>query len=214
MIEPRRTSAVFCGENPQMLLYATTENDQRTLSAAASYWRCVYSEHGEGNVLLVRLNEANGQQTGHTPFAIYSDNAALGRWMTDTFNRHMESWKDHDWRTVEVTPARFFQESDSRYFHRVACISGQTQVEATWVDPRTHHFLVFPDLNKGGFGVNGDEHYDVYSAIFSCAVAHLLINGQVVIGEPNTRVLDDGRFSSSAFMAFAETWVKSEPVTG
>ena len=73
----------FCGENPVVELYDATAE---TITAAASFWHCTYSPHGEGQVLLVYLDAANAAALGQPSVAIYADNASVARYVTDKRN--------------------------------------------------------------------------------------------------------------------------------
>ena len=200
----------FCGENPVMELYVP---GTEILAAAVSYWHGTYSPHGEGHALLVYLDAANAAALRQPNVAIYADNAPLARYLADTFNQHFNGWKGLGFKDAAITQARFFDESDTRQFFRVSCHSPQAMIDVLWMDIRSSDFRTFPDLNEGGFGVAGDEHYHVSNAIFLCGQGHISLNQQSPSGEPITRTLPDGRFSSSVFVALSETWVKLEPST-
>ncbi len=198
---------VFCGENPVMELYVA---GSETLAAAASFWHSSYSVHGEGHVLLLYLNADNATALAQPNVAIYSDNAPLARYLTDTFNQHFDDWKDLGFNAAPIYQARFFKEADTRQFYRAACHTQKSVIETLWTDIRSADFRTFPDLNGGGFGVTGDEHYHVSNAIFLCGQGSITVNHQPVTGQAFTDTLEDNRFSSSVFVALSETWVKIE----
>lgn len=197
----RISGIAFCGENPQIMLY--DENNEYTV--AASYWRSVYSPFGEGNVLLLYLGKENqGEHPSHT---IYSDNLPLAEYLTLTFNQHFDEFKMLSFGAVKPEKGSFRQESDSRDFHRVHCETLEHHIELLWEDVRLRQLFILKDLNEGGFGKNGDEHYDVYTNIFLCAKASITLNGKELSGTIRTK--QEGEiFRSSAFMAFSETWIK------
>lgn len=203
----RLNSVVFCGENPHIVL---VEPGTERVTAAASYWQCTYSAYGEGQALLLYLDADNAAALGQPSLSVYADNAPLARYLVDTFNQHFEGWESFGFGGTPVQPARFFKESDSRQFYRVACHGEQTQIELLWGDIRHASFRTFPDLKGGGFGTAGDEHYHVANVIFLCGQGGIRLNQQSVMGEPETRTLDDGRFSSSVFLALSETWMRKE----
>ena len=197
----------FCGENPVIELYdATTE----IITAAASFWHCTYSPHGEGQVLLVYLDAANASALGQPSVAIYADNASVARYVTDTFNQHFDGWKSFDFKDAPIQQARFFTDAHMSQFYRVACHTDTSVIDVTWTDIRSSDFRTFPDLNGGGFGFADDEHYHVSNAIFLCGQGAISVNKHQAVGEAQTRTLPDGRFSSSVFVALSETWVKIE----
>ena len=194
----RVDNIAFCGENPQIMLFGADGDDY---TATASYWRSVYSPFGEGNVLLFYVKD---EQPSH---AIYSDNLPLAEYLTLTFNQHFDEFKMLNFGTVKPKKGSFRQESDSRDFHRVHCETEQVHIELLWEDVRLRQLFILKDLNEGGFGKNGDEHYDVYTNIFLCAKASITLNGRSLSGEIRTK--QEGEiFRSSAFMAFSETWIK------
>ena len=200
----------FCGENPVMELY---NPGTETIAAAASYWHSTYSPHGQGHVLLVYMDAINAAALAQPQTAIYADNAPLARYLTDTFNQHFDGWKELGFKEAAIDQARFFNEADTRHYYRVACHTQQSVIDVLWTDIRSSDFRTFSDLNDGGFGVADDEHYHVSNAIFLCEQGHININQQSVAGEPFTRTLPDGRFSSSVFVALSETWVKLDQST-
>jgi hypothetical protein len=201
----RLSPVVFCGENPAIVLVNAQTGKP---SAAASYWHCTYSAYGEGHVLLVYLDAANAANLKQPSIAIYADNVSLGRYLTDTFNQHFDDWKELGFGGASIQQARFFKESDSREFYRVACHAEKTHIDLLWHDIHGCDFRTFPDLFGGGFGVAGDEHYSVANVIFLCGKGDITINQRRAAGEPQTRTLPDGRFSSSVFIALSETWIK------
>ncbi len=184
-----------------------------TMTAAASYWHSTYSPYGEGHVLLLYLEAANAAALEQPKVAIYSDNNPLARYLTDTFNQHFDGWRDFGFKDISIQPARFFKEADTRQFYRVACHTATAVIDVLWTDIRSSDFRTFPDLNGGGFGAAGDEHYHVSNAIFLCGQGAITVNKQQAAGQAQTRTLPDGRFSSSVFVALSETWVKLEQST-
>lgn len=210
-MEPVRLKPiVFCGENPVMELYV---EGTETLAAAASFWHSTYSVHGEGHALLLYLNADNATALGQPNAAIYSDNEPLARYLTDTFNQHFDDWKDLGFKDAPIYQARFFKETNTRQFYRVACHTQKSIIEVRWTDIRSSDFRTFPDLNGGGFGAAGDEHYHVSNAIFLCGQGSISINQQPVTGQAYTKTMPDDRFTSSVFVALSETWVKIEAPT-
>ena len=206
----RISPVVFCGENPNIMLVDATES----ITAAASYWECTYSAYGTGHVLLIFLDAKNVAALDHPPIAIYADNVPLARYLTNTFNQHFEDWQQLGFSAAAVQQASFSKESDSRQFYLVTCQSGQIQINLLWSEFRDASFRTFPDLNSGGFGALGDEHYHVANMIILCEKGSITINQRVAGGAAQTRTLPEGRFSSSVFVALSETWIKSIEVTG
>lgn len=200
----RNPDVLFCGENPQIIL---TQNEVTT--AAVSYWRCTYSPFSEGQALLVMLDGDNATRTKHPTHAIYADNALMARYVIDAFNRHFEHWQSESWLTVTPLQARFAVESDSRRYQRLTCYSDDVHIVAEWQDVATHELRTFRDINNGGMGVKGDEHFDVSTVICLCRGGRVEIYGVSLTGEITT-LERDGRLMSSAFLAFSEVWTKTQ----
>jgi len=198
----------FCGENPVMELFSP---GTETISAAASYWHCTYSPYGEGQVLLLYLDTANATALGQPNAVIYADNEPLARYLTNTFNQHFDGWKPFGFKEAAVREAAFTKESDMSKFYKVTCHADKTIIDVLWSDIRSSDYRSYSDLNGGGFGAAADEHFHVSHSLFLCGQGHMTINQQPVIGTGYTHTLPDDRFTSSVFVALAETWIKFMP---
>jgi len=53
----------------------------------------------------------------------------------------------------------------------------------------------------------GKAAYDLTTVICPCRVGRIQINGEFITGEVQTAQSAEGLLASSAFLAFAETWV-------
>ncbi|HET8631012.1 MAG TPA: hypothetical protein VFL91_26630 [Thermomicrobiales bacterium] len=198
MATEHKHPVIFTGENPGLTLHAPGEN---RAVAAASYWRCTYSEAGEGNALIIWYAGAGGTPTR----AIYADNAALGRFVTDTLTQHFGDFKGHGFADIAPTPARFFQESDSRRYHRVACHADGRIIELVWRDVLDRQQVI------GSQRVIGPRSFELATVICPCSAASITVDGRAIPGEVRVRTDDGGRPGSSAFLAFAESWVDNGP---
>ena len=192
---------IFTGENPGLSLFRPGTGE---LVAAASYWRTTYSAHGEGNALVVWLDLAAAGVGEGTLTAIYADNAPLARFVTDTLNQHFGDFQNKGLPSVAPEPARFFQESDSRSYHRVAAHAETHRIELVWRDVRDYQQVIGSELLLGG------RSFELATVICPCAEATITFDGKPVPGE--VRLSErDGRPQSSAFLAFAESWVDNGP---
>jgi hypothetical protein len=190
---------IFTGENPGLSLF---HPESGALVAAASYWRCTYSAHGEGNALIIWLDRAAAGAGEGTLTAIFADNAPMARFVTDTLTQHFGGFTDKGFTEVAPEPARFFQESDSRDYHRVVAHTQGHQVELVWRDVRDYQQVIGADIQYGG------RSFELATVICPCAEATITLNGVVVQGV--VRLTErDGRPQSSAFLAFAESWVEN-----
>lgn len=186
---------VFSGENPGLTLMKPGTGEQ---VAAASYWRCVYSEHGEGNALLIWADPTGSGLGELAPHAIYTDNRGVAKLVTERFTQHFGGFKDLNFPAIEPTFARFFQESDSRWYHRVVCNPGDQVIELTWWDVLAYNVVESDNYELG------DTKWRLTTVICPCSSASISVNNEPVQGE--VRVNEGETTSSSAFLAFSETW--------
>src|SRR6478672_484145 len=138
---PRKINrpVIFTGENPGLSLFRPGNGE---LVAAASYWRCTYSAHGEGNALIMWLDLTAAGAGEGTLTAIYADNKAMARFVTDTLNQHFGDFQNKGFPAVAPEPARFFQESDSRVYHRVVAHADAHRIELVWRDVRDYQQVI------------------------------------------------------------------------
>lgn len=191
-------SVIFSGENPGLVLFKPG-TDQ--IVAAASYWRCVYSEHGEGNALIIWSDPESSGLGSNAPHAIYTDNPGVARLVADRFTQHFDRFKDRGFGSMETRHARFFQESDSRWYHRVVCNSGYDVIELTWWDVLDCQMVNQQDRQLG------PTKWDLATVICPCASATIQVANVPVDGEVQATT-DGEKPTSSAFLAFSETWVE------
>jgi hypothetical protein len=199
---PRKVNrpVIFTGENPGLSLFRPGSGE---LVAAASYWRATYSAHGEGNALILWLDLAGCGGSGSRT-AIYADNVAMARFVTDTLNQYFGDFQDKGFPAVTPEPARFFQESDSRSYHRVVAHAEAHRVELVWRDVRDYQQVIGSDTQLGG------RSLELATVICPCAEATITVDDVAVQGD--VRLTErDGRPQSSAFLAFAESWVENGP---
>ena len=196
MSESKRPLAL-CGENRALALYRTGTAEALVV---AGYWRCVYSPHGEGEVILVRVDPVDSGLDDATPHAIYSDNLPMARYIVATFNQHFQEYQGLGLGALEPPPARFFSESHSGSYHRAACHAGPRTIELTWREIPDRKLLTVPNFPCG------DQRFDLSTVRCPRGAATLTIDGQPIAGE--VRAQRDGEApQSSAFLAFCETWV-------
>lgn len=192
------SKVIFSGENPGLTLYRPGTEE---VVVSASYWRCVYSEHGEGNALIIWSDSAGSGLGEAAPTAIYTDNPGVARLVTDRFTQHFGNYQNRGFDRMEPRYARFFQDSDSRWYHRVTCNTGDSVIELTWWD-----VLDYQMVNRGEYEL-GPTSWDLATVICPCRKAKIDVSGREVTGE--VRVNESGaRPGSSAFLAFSETWVE------
>ncbi|HLZ08896.1 MAG TPA: hypothetical protein VKT80_09935 [Chloroflexota bacterium] len=190
---PKRP-VVFSGENSMIRLFQSGGDE---IVAAASYWRCTYSEFGEGNALVIWADPVVTGLGELAPHAVYADNLAMGRLVTTQFNQYLRGYQNRGFGEMLPKPARFFQQGDGRRQHRVTCLTGNVTIELLWKDVLDASLCVFDNTS-------GDRKFEVTSVICPCAHASISVDGKFVAAEVRHQ---PGTTDSSAFLALSETWV-------
>src|SRR5690348_10211744 len=122
---------IFSGENPNLTLHKPGTDEA---VARASYWRSVFSEAGDGSALLFWLAaDAFGDGAAERK-VLYTDNPGVAKIVIENMNNHFPGWSGLGFDQVEPTYARFFQEGDGRWYHRVVTNTGSEVAELSWWD--------------------------------------------------------------------------------
>ncbi len=190
-----KNDVVFAGENPLVMLYAPGTDDP---VAVASYWRCSYSTAGEGQALVMWADPDRTGLGDAVPVGIFTDNPAMARMVWDNFNSHFDRLQGRGIEEAAPEAARFTQQADGLRLHRVSCSVGATTIQLEWRDA----IDVFHTVTTTTVG---ESDWEVTSVICPCADAGIRVNGVAATGEVHQR---EGAFRSSAFLAFAESWVR------
>lgn len=196
MTEPQqKRPVVFAGENPILQLHAIGGEE---MVAAASVWRCTYSEQGVGYVLILWTDPATSGLGDAAPTGIYTDNAELARMVWETFNQHFGSFQNHGLEGAEPQAARFVEEAGGRRFHRITCSAGTKVIKLIWRD--------FVDVfhNTGSATLAG-TNWEITNVVCPTAGGEIVVDGRAVTGEVRQK---EEFFRSSAFLAFCESWVR------
>jgi hypothetical protein len=191
--EPRRP-VIFSGENSMIRLFRAGGDE---IIAGASYWRCTYSEHGEGNALIIWADPVATGLSDLAPHAIYADNLAMGQLVATTFNQYFRGYQNRGFGEMIPKPARFFQQGYSHRQHRVTCYTDQATIELLWQDVLDANLQFLENTS-------GPSKFDVSTVICPCAQASITIDGTAATGEIRR---GPGPTDSSAFLALSETWV-------
>ena len=177
------------GENPIMLLRPDGSEDETT---RASFWRILLSPAGPGHVLFLR-SELTEDET-----MIFSDNIALTRWLQREIVTRRPDFADE---SIPVIPSTNEKDGDLRSFWTERVSSSEHDISLTWYDLQ-EPFMVHSEPGEVANRVHG-----IYSLFIPARSAQLEMNGMVASGKPYERE-QYGRQSSSAFLAFSETWVR------
>jgi hypothetical protein len=188
---------LFCGENPGITLYAPATD---RVVAVVSYWHCTYSPLGSGHALALWQHQPLEQQAGMPSSAVFTDNAPLARMLVDTLTQYFPEFHDVPVASLPHLPAQCQHRSDGLERYTVICNTSYGDVQVEWADLLDHKHLSWPQFPAGS------HTYDLTTVICPCRHATIAIDGQRVPGEVRTDEVE-GRPTSSAFLAFAETWI-------
>ena len=177
------------GENSFIRL---SEKEGDELTTRASHWRVLYSPAGPGHALFIQ-----SELTDNT-FTIYSDNIALARWLQEEIEAMLHPpFADTG---IPVVEAAFERDGDVRSYMTERVLSDDTDLALTWYD------LLEPIAVHAPPGTGGRSH-GVYTILFPARRAQVVLNGRFASGRPQPADRE-GRESSSACLAWSETWVR------
>ena len=179
----------------------TVENSFIRLSLApgapettrASHWRVLWSPAGAGHALFLKSESLRDD-----PIRIYADNIALARYLQQEIETLLFS--EFADTALPVIPAQFSKSGDAANYWTETVAAAETIV-LTW-----HDFMTPYMLNAPAGSVAGRPH-GVYSCFIPARQAQLMVGAQVLPGAVFQAMRGLAQ-SSSACIAWSETWVK------
>ena len=189
----------WSGENPGITLRASPDGETTCL---ASFFRVVVSPHGPGHAVFI-LTDPSGRGDGEAVNACYTDNEPLARYLLDDFVSHFGTWKGNpNLATLPFRPADSFAHSGD---HRTAWTERVTgpnvDISLTWRD-LGEPFMV--EFLKEQSATGKHEMFSLFVPARACEVVANGVRGR---GVPGPRDMHRTP-SSTAFLAFSETWIK------
>jgi hypothetical protein len=164
----------------------------KTMSDRFSHWRVLWCPAGAGHALFAQTSAFGGT------VRVYSDNVAVARWLQQTIEKLLHApFAD---TALPVLAASFSRVGDPRSSAVENIVGDDTKIRLTWWD------CIEPFVLNAPPGFN-DRPIGVFSTFFPARAAQVEINGAVVKGQPWAETRGD-RQSSSACLAWSETWVK------
>ena len=148
---------------------------------------------GSGHVLYM-----TGDGTD-TEVKIYSDNIALARWVQEEIEIHL--YPNFGDTTIPVIDAVFAKKGDIGSSWTEIIQSDEETIYLSWYDFKEPYMLTI------AAGTNASRPHGVYSCFIPAANAQLTVNGSVAKGVPIVEKHGSSE-SSSACLAWSETWVK------
>jgi hypothetical protein len=189
----------WSGENPGMTLRATPDGETTCL---VSYFRVVVSPHGVGHAAFI-LTDPYLAGTGPAVNTCFTDNEPLARYLLSDFVRFFGAWRGIPAvEQLTYTPATSFTHTGDQTSAWTEQISGPgVDVTLTWKG------LSEPFVVEYGKEQSATGQHEMLSLFVPASAAEILANGVQGRGVPGPRDIF-GRASSTAFLAFSETWLK------
>ena len=187
----------FSGENPGMTLYVPGTEQ---VVAVASYWHCTDSPWGIGHALILWLTTGTTPATDIGPGGIFTDNLDLAQVLVKNLTQHFPEFQNVPIGTLAYVDAKCEHIYDGACY-RVLCQAPDVRFEIEWGEVLDRKQIIWPRFQAG------ETSYDLTTVICPCRVGHIRINSKTMDGEVKVVKNTDGLFSSTAFLAFAETWI-------
>ena len=193
-----RGTVDWSGDNPGIYLKESADGPYVTLMV---YFRIVLSPHGPGNAMLL-IGDPQGKGSAGAPNVFLGNNDKLSHYLFDNFCRKFGVFRGlPGMDTVAFKPLDSVTEHGDRHSYAVDLKSGKDQVALRWGDLQAPFAAdVLPARSATG-------HHEMYSCFVESRDASIALNGSRLKGRPFPRDFM-GRPTSSAFLAFSETWVR------
>jgi hypothetical protein len=182
-------TVLMTGENSFIRL---SSDGGKTMTDRLSHWRVLWCPAGQGHTLFIQSTLVDGR------VRVYSDNPAVARWLQKTIEKILyPAFADE---TLPIVAAKFRRHGGPPSAASEEIVAGNDRIRMTWWDPIEPFVLHMPP----GFN---DRPIGVFSTFFPARSAQVEMNGAVATGQPWPETRGD-RQSSSACLAWSETWVK------
>lgn len=193
-VEIKKGKVYVSGENPGIRLLM---KEGAPPSTDVSFWRVIYSPVGMGHVCYVTSDiTGNGPSSDDVRVALTDNNALadyLSKDIMSVFNKaHVEN-------PFTKSRATFQKSGDTAKEWKETVKGDKYTVELIWKDFYTPFLIDMP--------VGGQFMYGIASMFIPARSADVVINGKRAAGTPFPEPMGTMQ-SSSAFLAFSETWVK------
>jgi hypothetical protein len=182
-------SVLLTGENSFIRLSA---DGGTTLTDRLSHWRVLWCPDGAGHALFVHSTLIDGQ------VRVYSDNPPVARWLQRTIETLLYPMFADE--KLPIVPAKFTRVGDARSTAREEIVADSDRITMTWNDFVEPFVLTMPP----GFM---NRPIGVFSTFFPARAARIEMDGRMAKNQPWAEMRGD-RQSSSACLAWSETWVK------
>jgi hypothetical protein len=190
----------WSGENPGMYLKETAEGPFVTL---ISFFRVVRSSAGRGHAAFLLLDPQGEGKDPKRPNLCVTDNERLARYLKDQFVTHFAAFRGAaGLANVRFEPgSNFVASGDALRSYSETFRHAGGEVRLLWEGLGDAFLVEFPK-DKSATG-----RHEMFSLFVNAMGVRVSIDGRSVPGRPFPRDVA-GKASSSAFLAFSETWVR------
>jgi hypothetical protein len=191
----------WSGENPSITLKSAPGGETTCL---VSFFRVVVSPCGPGHAVFL-LTDPSGARRGEAVNACFTDNEPLARYLLRDFVTYFGAWRGNPLLVdLAFKPAEGFVHSGDHVSTWTERVTGpDVDLSLTWRDFDLP-FLVEFDAERSATGA-----HEMISLFVPARRADVVVNGTWSTGEPEPRDIA-GKQSSTAFLAFSETWLKAQ----
>ena len=180
---------IMTGENSFIRL---SHYGGKTQTDRISHWRVLWCPAGAGHALFMQSELIVGK------VKIFSDNVAVARWLQRNIETLLfPAFADEK---VAIVSADFMRHGDAQSSAIETVTSSENEITLTWYDFIAPLVLTIPP----GFN---NRPIGVFSTFFPARAAQVEMDGDITTGLPWEELRGD-RKSSSACLAWSETWVK------
>jgi hypothetical protein len=180
---------LMTGENSFIRL---SRDGGKTLADRASHWRVLWCAAGSGHALFLKSELTDGKAR------VYSDNPAVARWLQKTIESLL--FPEFADTSLPIVAAEFARGGDVRSSAWETVTSATDRVRLAWWDT-LEPFVLSMAPGTGGRPIG------VFSTFFPARSSQLELNGRFATAQVWAEQRGD-RQSSSACLAWSETWVK------
>jgi len=189
----------WAGENPGIYLKDSPDSDYVSMGL---YFRIVLSPHGRGHTMLIlgAPDEAKGYPDANN--LCLTDNEPLTHYLMDGFVSKFPTFKGRAGLQAAswISSAEFDKSGDLKASYTETAQAEGVTASMTWRNMNPPFAVeVTPEHAVTGA-------HDMYSVFLEAKDAAMSVNGSELSGQVADRVLF-GKTISTAFLAFAETWV-------
>jgi hypothetical protein len=192
----------WSGENPGMYLKGTADGPFVTL---ISFFRVILSPKGRGHAAFILQDPYGDGKDLARPNLCITDNEPMADYLRDGFVANFGAFKGvKALKSLRLVPGwDFVHAGDGTNSHVEWFRSNIGQVTLTWKD-LGDAFMVELPKDKSATGQN-----EMFSLFVDVRAVEVSLNGKGVAGKPFPREFAGKQNSSTAFLAFSETWVRA-----